>query len=57
MVTEDGIIDWKTSSDIRRYGKTPADLAKDTQMILYAQAEHADRLTVKLAHEIGRAHV
>jgi CRISPR/Cas system-associated exonuclease Cas4 (RecB family) len=50
LVTEDGIIDWKTSSDINRYGKTEMDLAKDTQMIIYALAMHSDLESVKLAH-------
>ena len=50
VVTDDGIIDWKTSSDIKRYGKTAEDLAVDTQMVMYARAFHADLPTVKLAH-------
>lgn len=50
VVTSDGIIDWKTSSDIRRYGKTAEDLATDTQMVMYARAFHPDREWVKLAH-------
>ena len=50
VVTSDGIIDWKTSSDIRRYGKSAADLATDTQMVIYALAMHPDLATVKLAH-------
>lgn len=50
VVTIDGIVDWKTSSDIRRYGKTAADLAKDTAMIIYGKAEHANLPVVKLAH-------
>jgi CRISPR/Cas system-associated exonuclease Cas4 (RecB family) len=50
VVTSDGIIDWKTSSDIRRYGKTEADLAVDTQMNIYARAMHPDLEVVKLAH-------
>lgn len=50
VVTEDGIIDWKTSSDIKRYGKTAEDLATDTQMVMYARAFHSDRNYVKLAH-------
>lgn len=50
VVTEDGIIDWKTSSDIKRYGKTAEDLATDTQMVMYARAFHSDREWVKLAH-------
>lgn len=50
VVTEDGIIDWKTSSDIKRYGKTAEDLAVDTQMVMYARAFHPDLPSVKLAH-------
>lgn len=50
VVTSDGIIDWKTSSDIRRYGKTESELATDTQMTIYALAVHPNRSTVKLAH-------
>lgn len=50
VVTDDGIIDWKTSSDIKRYGKTAEDLATDTQMVMYARAFHADLPAVKLAH-------
>lgn len=50
VVHEHGIIDWKTSSDIRRYGKTPEQLAKDTQMILYGRAMHPEKSTVLLAH-------
>ena len=50
VVTSDGIIDWKTSSDIRRYGKTEADLARDTQTAIYARAMHPDLEIVKLAH-------
>lgn len=50
VVTSDGIIDWKTSSDIRRYGKTESELATDTQMTIYALAVHPSRSTVKLAH-------
>ena len=50
VITSDGIIDWKTSSDIRRYGKTESDLATDTQMTIYALAVHPQRPAVKLAH-------
>ena len=50
VVWDGGIIDWKTTSDIRRYGKTAEDLATDTQMLIYAKAMHADLPTVKLAH-------
>lgn len=35
-----GIVDWKTSSDIAKWGKTPNQLRKDTQMLIYrAEAE------------------
>lgn len=50
VVLMDGIIDWKTSSDIRRYGKTERELATDTQMVLYALAFHPTAEAVKLAH-------
>lgn len=50
VVPADGIVDWKTSSDIRRYGKTSAQLAVDTQMVLYAKAFHPTLERVKLAH-------
>lgn len=32
-----GILDWKTSSDIARYAKTPGQLRRSTQMVLYAK--------------------
>lgn len=50
VVWDGGIIDWKTTSDIRRYGKTAEDLATDTQMLVYAKAIHSDLERVKLAH-------
>ena len=50
VVTSDGIVDWKTSSDIRRYGKTASELATDTAMVLYGKSEHPTLQTVKLAH-------
>ena len=50
VVTDTGIIDWKTSSDIRRYGKTAEQLMNDTQMLIYAKAEHPDKELVSLAH-------
>lgn len=50
VVTEDGIVDWKTSSNINRYGKTAEQLAKDTQMLIYARAMHSARDSVLLAH-------
>lgn len=33
-----GIVDWKTTSSIERYGKTPYQLRKDPQMLIYRQA-------------------
>ena len=51
LVTEEpGIWDWKTTSNIEQYGKTPGALARDTQMVLYAQAEHPSAPRVRLAH-------
>lgn len=50
LVTQDGIWDWKTTSSIESYGKTPGQLAKDTQLILYALAEHPQADVVTLAH-------
>lgn len=37
IVTKDGILDWKTSSNAQKYGKTSANLRVDTQMLLYAE--------------------
>jgi hypothetical protein len=37
VVTKTGILDWKTTSDFRRYAKTPGQLQKSTQMLLYAK--------------------
>lgn len=50
VVTETGIVDWKTTSDFRRYAKTPEQLQKDTQMLLYARHFHPDRPLVALSH-------
>ena len=50
VITEDGIVDWKTTSDINRYGKTAEDLTTDLQMLLYARACHPLLDEVKLAH-------
>ena len=44
------IIDWKTTSDIEKYGKTPGQLAKDTQMLIYAMAFHPTAERVVLTH-------
>ncbi len=41
--TVNGILDWKTSSDITRYAKTPGELRKATPMILYAKWLHERR--------------
>ena len=37
VVTKTGILDWKTTSDFSRYAKTPGQLQKSTQMLLYAK--------------------
>lgn len=50
VVTEAGIIDWKTTSDIEKYGKTPGQLAKDVQMLIYAKAFHPTAEAVTLTH-------
>lgn len=50
VVTEAGIIDWKTTSSIEKYGKTPGALAQDVQMLIYAQAFHPDAQEVSLTH-------
>lgn len=49
-MTTDGIIDWKTSSDVRRYGKTEEQLSRDTQLLCYARVLHPGKDKVKLAH-------
>ena len=48
VLHENGIVDWKTTSDIRRYGKTAEQLAWDTQMVLYGLSTDLPR--VQLAH-------
>ena len=50
VVTETGIIDWKTTSDIEKYGKTPGELATDVQMLIYGKALHPEAESVTLAH-------
>lgn len=50
VVTSYGIIDWKTTSDIDKYGKTPGQLANDTQMLIYARAFHPTAPKVRLIH-------
>ncbi|TXH10173.1 MAG: hypothetical protein E6R04_05950 [Spirochaetes bacterium] len=44
------IIDWKTTSSIKKYGKTPEQLAKDAQMLIYARALHPAAEHVDLIH-------
>lgn len=44
------IIDWKTTSSIKKYGKTPTELAKDAQMLIYARALHPTAEHVDLIH-------
>lgn len=50
VVLHDGILDWKTSSDISRYAKTPAQLARNTQLLLYARFFHPVTPKLYLAH-------
>lgn len=50
VTDEPSIIDWKTTSDIEKYGKTPGQLAKNTQMLIYARAFHPDAEKVILRH-------
>lgn len=50
VVTNKGILDWKTTSDIKRYGKRWVDLITDTQMVLYAQGMHPALEVVTLSH-------
>lgn len=50
VVTGSGIIDWKTTSDISKWGKTPGQLAKDTQMLIYSKAFHPNATKVTLSH-------
>lgn len=44
------IYDWKTTSNIKKYGKTSEDLKKDTQLIIYARAIFPQKGVVALAH-------
>lgn len=44
------IYDWKTTSNIKKYGKRPEELKKDTQMLIYARAIFPQRGVVALAH-------
>lgn len=50
VVLEDGIVDWKTSKDVKRYGKKPFELKRDTQMLVYARELLPGRETWKLVH-------
>lgn len=50
VTDEPSIIDWKTTSDIEKYGKTPGQLAKNTQMLIYARAFHPTAEKVILRH-------
>ena len=50
VVLEDGILDWKTTSSIKKYGKTPGELAKNTQMLMYADAFLPDLSKYVLTH-------
>lgn len=50
VTDEPSIIDWKTTSDIEKYGKTPGQLARNTQMLIYARAFHPTAEKVILRH-------
>jgi hypothetical protein len=50
VVMNDGIIDWKTTSSISKWGKTPGQLAKNNQLVIYAKAFHPDLDKVVLVH-------
>lgn len=50
VVTKAGIIDWKTTKSIEKYGKTPGELARDVQMLIYAKAFHPNEERVTLIH-------
>lgn len=50
-----GVTDWKTTSDIKRYAKTPEGLKKSTQMVGYAEWFYRNRAydtaaPLRLAH-------
>lgn len=44
------VVDWKTTSNIKKYGKTAEQLAKDAQMLIYARALHPEADEVQLTH-------
>jgi chemotaxis protein histidine kinase CheA len=50
VVMNDGIIDWKTTSSISKWGKTPGQLAKNNQLVIYAKAFHPDLDKIVLVH-------
>lgn len=50
VIHDRGIVDWKTTTDLARYGKTAEQLRTDTQLILYARACHPLLEAVQLAH-------
>lgn len=50
VVLQDGIIDWKTTSSIAKWGKTPGQLAKNNQLVIYARAFHPELPKVVLTH-------
>lgn len=50
VVTKTGIIDWKTSSNVKKYSKTEEELRTDTQMLIYARAFHSNLPEVTLTH-------
>lgn len=50
VVLDNGIYDWKTTSDFKKYAKSPRELQTDTQMLLYARYFHPTREEVLLGH-------
>lgn len=50
VIHDRGIVDWKTTTDLARYGKTAEQLRTDTQLILYARACHPLLEAVQIAH-------
>lgn len=50
VILKDGILDWKTTADINKYGKTGEDLRKDVQMVIYAKAVHPTLKQMRLVH-------
>lgn len=50
VLTADGVVDWKTSSNPRKYGLKDDELGTDTQMVLYGTECHPKLERVTLTH-------